>query len=187
MRATIGIVAVLAIAGLFILGGAIVLRNFEAVVGDIRATLAYVAPPPAYELQQIDGMESGSLDLVSHEPLSDTERGIKFAIQTMLLGGLPASLLALVLARRSDARQTRWTGWWAQAFLAGFVFQLGSLFFASMVLLGIAIDGGWLLVGDLHSVIFASAFLLNVICSARALRAWHRLHASVAQERLTLA
>jgi hypothetical protein len=188
MRPPIAGPATVVVVGLFFgLCAWAMLQNADALVGDIHATLAF-APPPDSGLPP--GVESGSLELTTaHEPLSDAARGIQMAIFTMLVGGLPAALTALVLARRSDSRHQRWRGWWVHVFVVGFIFQLGSLFFASVFLfiLIIASDGGRHLVGDLRSLIVTAAALLTVVGSFAALRAWRSLRASASQQPPTLA
>ena len=181
MRAAFGAVVVIFVAVSFALAGAAVVNVFDGLVADIRAALAY-APLRLSGSPGHDGsMETGSLELIIVDgPPTGAARGIQIAIFAMLLGGVPAAVFAMVLARRSEARHKRWPGRWAQAFLGGFIFQLGSLFFTSICVLMLALDVGS--PADQVFLIIESGLLITIACSIGGLRAWRRLRASVTLE-----
>jgi hypothetical protein len=181
MKAASGIIAVVLVAAAFGLGGLAMVRNFDALFSDIQATLSYVAPPPPDELR---GVESGSLDLVIVcGPPTGAAAGMQIAARAMLLGGPPVAILVMVLARLSDARQKNWTGWSSQVFLAGFVFQLGSVFFTSLFLVMFLLAAGPDLMLDWRFAPLAA----GLVCDIAGLRVWRILRASASDDVLKLA
>jgi hypothetical protein len=188
MRAPPGGIAVVVIAVSFGLVGAALVRNVDTLAGDIRAAIEFAPLKLDSVVKNDDGTLSGSLDLVIvHGPPTGAARGIQIAILTILLGGVPAAILALVLGRRVDTHHHSWPAAWSQLFLAGFVFQLSNLLFSSLFFVVFALDVGLGTELDWQSVIFTGVFLANVVCSAAALRSWRVLRASAWKEMPTLA
>ena len=104
----------------------------------------------------------------------------------LLLGGVPAAMLSAALVAFGRKSRQRWSGGWANVFLAGFVFQLGSLGFTTlllMLLLFYARDGG------LSTILsYGGGFLgVSLLSGAAGLRFWRELQVGVHDEPVRIA
>jgi hypothetical protein len=101
--------------------------------------------------------------------------GIQLGLVTLLLGGVPAAVLARVLARRWLGRRRRRLDGWGNVFLAGLVFQLCSLAFTAVLLL-VLLWAAAEHAADIEDVLsFGGPLLLSSACSIWGLRAWRAL------------
>ena len=103
-------------------------------------------------------------------PPSGVARGIQIGLLCLVLGGLPAAILAAALAKRP-----RWSAGWGTVFRAGLVFQLSSLALTAVILTMLL----WAaLVGDAETrevVSFGGPLVLSIGCGAWGLHSWRSL------------
>jgi len=117
---------------------------------------------------------NGPGDIIVDGAPTDAVRGGQLVLLSLLVGGVPAAILATVLAARRS-NEKRWAAWWANVFLAGLVFQLCSLIFTAFLLfllLYAAIDSA----AGAHELFpHVAALLLSVVCSIWGLHSWRAL------------
>jgi hypothetical protein len=116
--------------------------------------------------------------------------GVHLGLLSLLVGGVPAAILGWTLAARQSNRDRRWSGTWGNVFLAGFVFQLGSVVFASFLLVLLlwavsdpAFDGQEI-AGFAVPVL---VLLFAVVSGLWGLRSWRVLQLRVREVALTIA
>lgn len=112
-------------------------------------------------------------------PPTGVARGIQLGLLMLLLGGLPAAIVACVLARPRSQHERRWSDGWGNVFLGGLVFQLSSVAFTAFVLFLL----GW---AALESAVHAeevfsygSVLVMSLVCGIPGLRAWRVLQFEV--------
>ena len=170
----LGVAVVIALATGFAV--TTVLEISDVLPEDILSTLTRDEPP----------RESGELIIIGDGPPTGVARGIQLGLIGLLLGGVPAAMLsAALVAFRRKSRQP-WSGGWANVFLAGFVFQLSSLGFTTlllMLLLFYAWDDG------LSAILsYGGGFLgVSLLSGAAGLRFWRELQVGVLDEPVRIA
>jgi len=120
--------------------------------------------------------DSGWLIIV-HGPPTGVFRGVQLSLLCLLLGGVPAAILATVLGAWAGPLGRRWSAGWWNVFLGGFVFQLSNLVLSVFLLLVLYLTAPVSMTSvDFLSI--ATPLSLNVVCSLWGLRLWRRLQAA---------
>ncbi len=124
--------------------------------------------------------ESGELIIIGDGPPTGVARGIQLGLIGLLLGGVPAAMLSAALVAFGRKSRQSWSGGWANVFLAGFVFQLSSLGFSTLLtvlLLFYARDDGF------SAIRSHLGFLgVSLLSGAAGMRFWRELQGSVHDE-----
>ncbi len=120
--------------------------------------------------------DSGWLIIV-HSPPTGVLRGVQLSLLGLLLGGVPAAILATVLAAWPGPFGPRWSAGWWNVFLGGFVFQLSNLVL-SVFLLRVLYLTAPVPMTSVDFLLIAGPLILNVVCSMWGLRMWRRLQAA---------
>lgn len=102
---------------------------------------------------------------------SDLIRGKQIALLTLLLGGVPAALLAAGL--EAGVRRP-WSGAWTTPFFAGFIFQLNSLALTTFLFFLLAVPAT-VIAPVSTAAVMAGGFLVAISCNICGLRSWRAL------------
>jgi hypothetical protein len=142
----------------------------DALSGEVRTSLLSVAA----------NSHPGWFVIIDVPP-NGVARGIQIGLLCVVLGGVPAAILAAGLAKRRARRDTGWSDRWGNVCLAGLVFQLSRLTltaFILVLLLSVASDGG----ADAKEVVsFGGPLLVSIGCSVWRLHSWRALQFGVRQ------
>lgn len=133
------------------------------------------APAPAPEADR--GVEI----LIVHEPPRGALKVVQLMLLALLLGGIPAALVAIGLRRIGNGGLRRRGANWAWVFSMGFTFQASSALVTLLLLGGISAEVLWAPLSAREFLVFALAFvtpcLFSVGCSALVLPVWQSLRA----------
>ena len=120
--------------------------------------------------------DSGWLIIVHSSP-TGVLRGVQLSLLFLLLGGVPAAILATVLGAWPGLFGLRWSAGWWNVFLGGFVFQLSNLVLSLFLLLVLYLTAP-VSMTSADFLLIAGPLILNVVCSLWGLRMWRRLQAA---------
>jgi hypothetical protein len=151
---------------------------------DIAAMMTEVA---AYHDPHDDHIAGSGMDLMvvdSAPPESSVVLRLIFI--SLYLGGVPVAVTAIVLAAWTQRLGHRWRAGWGNVFLAGFVFQTGSLLFTTLMLYVFVVAIGYGHDSPGEAVIGTLLLTGSVASSAIALWSWRVLRGSVVEERLRI-
>jgi hypothetical protein len=160
-------------------------------VGFIVAAFFGIADPlPGQILEALRSAQTKSPQgwfVIIDGPPTGVTRGIQIGLLCVIVGAVPAAIVAATLARRGSHRHTSWSAGWGNVFLAGLIFQLGSLTltaFLLALLLWAAIDIG----ADGRELLSVEAsLLLSVVCGVWGLHSWRTLQFQVQEPPSTIA
>jgi hypothetical protein len=147
---------------------AAVLATSDVLTGDVATVLA------RGEESRPEGMLTICLC-----PPTGVARGIQLGLLMLLLGGLPAAIVACVLVRPGSQHERRWSEAWGNVFLGGLVFQLSSVAFTAFVLFLL----GWAAMESAvhaeEALSYGIVLVMSVACGIPGLRAWRVLQFEV--------
>jgi hypothetical protein len=123
--------------------------------------------------------ETGGLVIVHVDGVpTGVARGIQWGLLALFVGGVPAAIVAAALLRW-PSREAQWSQTWGTAFLAGFVFQLGSVVLTTF-LLALILWAAYDLASEGPELILPAGLLLVAVATGIwGLRSWRILQLQV--------
>jgi hypothetical protein len=158
-----------------------------AVAVAVAAMLGVTETLPSNVLLALTAVEEDTREgfmIVCTWRVPDTVQGMRFVLLGLLLGGVPAAILAALLRRTRANGQ--WSAEWGNVFRAGFVFQLNSLMLTTCVFCLVFVSAYSFADDRLALVATGEALLVSIACSIWGLRSWRALHLQVRELPMTL-